>query len=84
MKTIIKIEGMTCAGCAARIEHGLKQLPGVKEAEVTLGLKEAVIEYNNEQLSAQTLVERIEALGYTVPQGDSRSHEHGGHCCGWR
>ena len=32
MKKIIKLEGLCCANCAAKIEDGVKKVPGVKAA----------------------------------------------------
>ena len=31
-RTVLALEGMTCASCAMRIEKGLKKLPGVQDA----------------------------------------------------
>lgn len=55
MKKIIKLEGLCCANCAAKIEEGVKKLNGVKSAslsfmtqrliiEVEDGMEEAVVE----------------------------------------
>ena len=35
MKKIIKLEGLCCANCAAKIEDGVKKVPGVKEASLS-------------------------------------------------
>ena len=35
MKKIIKLEGLCCANCAAKIEEGVKKIPGVKEASLS-------------------------------------------------
>lgn len=32
----MQVSGMTCAACAARIEKGLKRMPGVTDANVNL------------------------------------------------
>ena len=34
--TTLRIEGMTCAACVARVEKALKAVPGVTEASVNL------------------------------------------------
>ncbi|MCI6887582.1 MAG: cation transporter [Lachnospiraceae bacterium] len=35
MRKIIKLEGLCCANCAAKIEEGVKKLNGVKEASLS-------------------------------------------------
>lgn len=65
MKKIVKLEGLCCANCAAKIEEGVKKLDGVKEAslsfmtqrltmEVADGMADAVIE------AARVLADKIE------------------------
>ena len=34
MKKIIKLEGLCCANCAAKIEEGVKKLDGVNNASL--------------------------------------------------
>lgn len=41
MKTIIAIEGMTCAHCAAHVEKALKALPGAEGIKVDLKKNQA-------------------------------------------
>lgn len=42
-KVVVKIEGMTCEACAASIEKGLRDVPGVAAAEVSYEKGEAVV-----------------------------------------
>ena len=35
MKAVLKLEGLDCANCAAKIENEVKKIPGVEEATVT-------------------------------------------------
>ncbi|HBG23258.1 MAG: heavy metal translocating P-type ATPase [Syntrophaceticus sp.] len=62
----IKVEGMSCAACAARIEKGLNKMPGVSQAQVNLALEQATIEYDPDAVKAANLVEKVEMLGYSV------------------
>src|SRR5437016_9459583 len=41
----IPIEGMSCASCVAKIEHGLRVVPGVSRAAVNLATEQATVEY---------------------------------------
>lgn len=63
-QTTIKIEGMTCAGCAANVESALKQQPGVKSVSVTLESGQAIVSFDSSQVIAAQLVEAINKLGY--------------------
>lgn len=44
MKKIIKLEGLCCANCAAKIEEGVKKLPGVKTASLSFMTQRLTIE----------------------------------------
>ncbi len=62
----IKIGGMSCASCAARIEKALKGIDGVKYASVNFATETATIEYYPEVASILDFRESIEKLGYRV------------------
>ena len=47
MKQIAHIEGMTCEGCVASVEHAIKQLPNVND--VTANLKTGIVEVHYQQ-----------------------------------
>ncbi|HSN21928.1 MAG TPA: heavy metal translocating P-type ATPase [Usitatibacter sp.] len=40
----LKVEGMTCASCVARVEKALRKVPGVEEASVNLATETATIQ----------------------------------------
>lgn len=63
----LKIRDMSCAACAARIEKGLQQLPGVKRAEVNLALEQATVEYDQREVGLGDITQKIESMGYSVP-----------------
>lgn len=63
--TVLPINGMTCAGCVARVERALLNVPGVSGAAVNLATDRAEIESTG--VSHQALIHAIEALGYEVP-----------------
>lgn len=44
MKKIIKLEGLCCANCAAKIEEGVKKLEGVKSASLSFMTQRLIIE----------------------------------------
>ncbi|MGI6452248.1 MAG: heavy metal translocating P-type ATPase [Syntrophomonadaceae bacterium] len=62
----IKISGMSCAACAARIEKGLSKLEGVESAQVNLATERATIRYDDLLVTPAQLEEVIAKLGYSV------------------
>lgn len=63
-KTELKIEGMTCAACAVRVEKGLRSNPGVESAAVNLATERASIEYDPTTISQRELLAAVEKAGY--------------------
>lgn len=62
---VIPIEGMSCASCVARIEHGLTATSGVLRASVNLATEKATVEYQPGTTTPNQLAETIRSLGYT-------------------
>ncbi len=68
-RTVLALEGMTCASCAMRIEKGLKKVPGVKDASVNFASEQATVTYDPVQTGIEQMVQKVEAVGYkAVPQ----------------
>lgn len=63
-KESIKIAGMSCAACSARIEKGLKQMAGVQSANVNLAMEKATIEYDGSLVQPEQFEQLIKKLGY--------------------
>src|SRR6058998_3239653 len=61
----IPIEGMSCASCVAKIEHGLSAVPGVSRAAVNLATEQATVEYHPGVTDPTAIAETIRGLGYT-------------------
>ena len=51
VKCNVPVVGMACAACAANIERRLRQLDGVRDASVSLPLRMAQIEYDDDAIS---------------------------------
>jgi len=62
--TTIKIGGMMCSNCSQTIEKGLRFLKGVKNAQVQLLLETATIAHFPSVLTAETICEEVEDLGF--------------------
>jgi Cu+-exporting ATPase len=65
VSTVLEIEGMTCASCAARIERKLNKLEGVS-ATVNYATETATVDFDPAQVSTDDLVGAVESVGYAV------------------
>ncbi len=65
IKAIFPISGMTCAGCAARVEKALKSVPGVISANVNLASEKATVEYT-EGTDIPGLKKAVSGAGYKL------------------
>ena len=63
METIIKVEGMMCNHCKARVESVCKAVPGVKNAVVDLEKKQVTVQG---EASAEALKKAIADAGFEV------------------
>ncbi|WP_075791967.1 heavy metal translocating P-type ATPase [Massilia putida] len=61
-----KVEGMTCASCAGRVEKALKSVPGVDSASINLATEKASVRAAPE-VGAAALYAAVEKAGYEVP-----------------
>ncbi len=65
MEKKMKIEGMTCGHCEARVKKALEALPEVTEAKVSHESGTALVTLSAE-VSADALKAAVEAQDYTV------------------
>jgi Cu+-exporting ATPase len=66
----LAIEGMTCAGCAARVEKTLNGLDGVT-ATVNLATERASVDFDPALTTPVVLIAAIEGAGYGAVTADS-------------
>lgn len=64
MKKIIKLEGLCCANCAAKIEEGVKKIPGVKEASLSFMTQRLTIEAEDGR--ENSVVEAAKAVAFKI------------------
>jgi len=65
-KAKIHVTGMTCTTCAATIEKGLAQTPGVEKADVSFASEKASVEYDPSKVDLAEIAKTISELGYKV------------------
>ncbi|MET3289093.1 UNVERIFIED_CONTAM: Cu+-exporting ATPase [Brevibacillus sp. OAP136] len=62
----LKVEGMTCAACAIRIEKGLGKMDGVEQANVNYAMEKATVTFDPSKVSISDLQAKVADLGYKV------------------
>lgn len=76
MKKMIPIVGMACSACSANVERKLNSLEGINQASVSLPGRSALIDFNPEVISLETMKHEINNIGYDmVIEGDCSLEE---------
>jgi Cu+-exporting ATPase len=73
--TELKIDGMTCASCVARVEKALIQVPGVLDASVNLATERARIRAVGSAATPSALAAAVARAGYTAQPSQEASAE---------
>jgi copper ion binding protein len=65
MKTMLKIEGMSCDHCVKHVTQALEGVAGVKSAKVSLKDKSAKVEHGD-QVTQESLKAAVTEAGYEI------------------
>ena len=65
-KITLKILGMECAACAAKVERTLKKLDGVTEISVNLAVEKVTVHFQPDRTGIDKIIKNIVDLGYRV------------------
>lgn len=60
------VGGMTCGNCSRSVERKLSATPGVTKATVDLVNASAIVEYDADLVTPETLANEVRQLGYEV------------------
>ena len=63
----LRVDGMTCASCVARVERALVAVPGVVEASVNLASARAVLRYDSAVSTPADIATAVRVAGYESP-----------------
>ena len=74
-KETLKISGMSCAACAARIEKQLNKTQGVKKAVVNFATEKVSLEYDSSKVKVPDMIKTVEALGYNAESAGEVSRD---------
>lgn len=58
------VEGMTCVTCTVTTKAAIKKLNGIKDIQVSLEEKSAVIKYDDALTSSDEIRKKIDSVGY--------------------
>ena len=75
MKSEFHLKGMHCESCAVEIKETLETTAGVRSADVTFNGKTANVEYDDAVVQEQTLIKKIQDLGYQATVADEPQTE---------
>ena len=70
MKSEFHIKGMHCESCAVEIRETLETTAGVRSADVTFNGKTADVEYDDAVVQRETIIKKIQDLGYQATVAD--------------
>jgi copper chaperone CopZ len=65
-KTKLKINGMHCTSCAMNIDFDLEDLEGIKSAKTNYAKQESEVEFDEEKVKLEKIIETIKKTGYEV------------------
>ena len=74
MKEKFQISGMTCSACSAHVEKAVKGLQGVQSVAVSLLSNSMVVEFDEQVLSADEIVNAVERAGYGAEVDRGSAH----------
>ncbi|MHA1129056.1 MAG: copper ion binding protein, partial [Alphaproteobacteria bacterium] len=60
------VTGMTCAGCAGRVEKAVAGMDGVESATVNLALEKLVVSFDTDALTPEQIASTVRASGYGI------------------
>lgn len=66
MKQKLKVDGMSCEHCVAKVEKAVSELEGVEKIKVKLKNAEAKVKFDETKVPLDKVMETITDLGYEV------------------
>ena len=63
----LKINGMTCQGCARSVKRVLESVEGVQSADVSLDRGEARVLYDPSRTTLERMKAAVDGAGYQAP-----------------
>ncbi|MBN9589443.1 MAG: copper-translocating P-type ATPase [Alphaproteobacteria bacterium 64-11] len=67
----VQVKGARCAGCIAKIESGVKAIPGVTEVRLNLSTGKLHVAWHGASVAPRAILERVRDLGYEAQPFDA-------------
>lgn len=67
----LSVSGMTCGGCASRVQRTILSAPGVVDASVNLVMETATVSFNADEFDASALTSLVTDAGYPAAYRDT-------------
>lgn len=64
--SVLKVEGMSCGHCVARVNKVVGALGGVSTVSADLAAKQVTVEFDPSRVSEQSIRDAIKEQGYEV------------------
>ncbi len=74
-KAVFHVGGLNCASCVHRLEQGLGNQPGVREATVNLVTERATVVYDPSITDSDRLAKAVAEIGYDVRMVEESARE---------
>ena len=74
-RKVVRVDGMSCAACSARIEKSLNSLDGVDECNANFSNGRVSVSYDDEKTDLDSVHDRIRKAGYTVVLKESETND---------
>lgn len=78
---VLKVQGMSGAGCADNIARVLEAIDGVDTVQVSLAANRAMVQFDERRTSSQQLHAALQNAGYRVEETQPTAGNKSG-CCG--
>lgn len=69
-KTVLKVSGMSCAACSARIEKALSPIKGIESVEAVFSSNMVSVTYDDDVVKPERIKEVLAKAGYPVLEKD--------------
>lgn len=84
MNSTFSIDGLDCADCAAKLEKGIRKLPGVREAQVNFAAAKLKVVYDKTLLEVAQITKTVSGFGYSAAMLQANQDAPGYHTSTFR
>ena len=74
-ETTLLVEGIRCAACVWLIEHRLRQVEGVEQANLNVATEKLFVRWHKDKTTAAALLEAVRSIGYNAWPYDTTRHD---------